>query len=59
MIECVAKAGPSKEEGKGGYKYERSLCNGQIKSKKVQFFQDLITRSKQLPFTSTVSRRFH
>ena len=59
MITYVASAGPSKEEGKGGYNYDRNLCNGEIKSKKIQFFQDLITRSKQLPFTSIVSRRFH
>ena len=59
MIAYVASAGPSKEEGKGGYNYDRNLCNGEIKSKKVQFFEDLITCSKQLPFTSIMSRRFH
>jgi len=59
MIARVASAGPSKEEGKGGYNYERNLCNGEVKSKKGQFFQDPVTRSKQLPFTSIVSRRFH
>ena len=59
MIAYVASAGPSKEEGKGGYNYDRNLCNGEIKSKKIQFFQDLITPSKQLPSTSIVSRRFH
>ena len=51
MIAYVASAGPSKEEGKGGYNYDRNLCNGEIRSKKIQFFQDLITR--------TVASNFH